>query len=1215
MVEMKKFDLLKTPLEGASLIEASAGTGKTYAITGLFLRLILEKNFAVDRILVVTYTEAATAELKERIRSRLLATRDAFLTGTSNDEFINSLVQKNKDINDALNRINDAIRCFDQASIFTIHGFCMRTLYENAFESGSLFDTDLIENQDELETETADDFWRKRFYKAPGFIINYLIEKKIYPDTLLSSIGNSRSHPDLKIIPDQEITDAGLAENRYRDTFNAVAIEWRSSKKEITNILLNNSSLNRNRYRIKAIEKHIVEMDAIMSSSATGSPLFKGFEKFTTSVIADSIKKDCVAPEHNLFDLCEALKTSSEALESVYDNILVGFKKDLIDFIKGEMTRRKQAENVRSFNDLLTDVHEALLGEKGNLLSEAIRRAYGAALIDEFQDTDPIQYAIFHKVFGKGNSILFLIGDPKQAIYGFRGADIFTYMQAAKMVQKRYTLKENYRSESSFITAVNTVFNNASNPFLFEDIMFEMVSPPTIEINSEELSISGEDKKPFIVWQVNSENNNYGKREVRRQSISRGGDRVIADAVAGEISRLLYLSDKGNVFIGDRSFTSGDAAVLVRTNAEAEIVKESLNQLNIPGVVYGSGNVLESGEAKELERVLAGIIRADKDAVLKAALATEMIGVSDKDLFHDTEKYEAIEEHREIFLDCRDLWQMQGFMKMFRKLLRLEKIMTRLIAFTDGERRITNILHLAEILQKKSVEAKIDAEDLLRWFQRQLDPMQIRLREEQLRLESDENAVKIITIHKSKGLEFPVVFCPFLWGKSSLRKNSPVLFHDMNDQMKLTLDVGSKQLDTSRFLAERELLAENLRLVYVALTRAKNRCYMVWGKLNKAETSAPAYLFHQPKPNEGDMAQRVKDRYLSFDENALSKDLFRLSANSAGSISITELPRENGEPYKPIRHKTEKLLAREFNGRIERSWRISSFSSIAHRRHGDDAADHDGLFSGKDPGVIDDEKWNSQDHKEIDPVFLFPKGAKAGTCLHEILENIEFTEPASMNTVQVVEQKLNEYGFKAEWKDTVCGMIENVLSAPLDKNNRDLKLMCISGKDRLNELGFYYPLNTMAPKKLKKVFLENGSKTVFSNRFFHQVDMLDSSVVSGYMKGFVDLIFHYKGKFYIVDWKSNFLGYSRNDYSVSALSKEMEHRLYILQYHIYAVALHKYLKIRMPEYRYEKNFGGIYYIFLRGISGKGDDDFGIYHDRPDETLINRLCDLFENQKS
>lgn len=1216
---MNTFDLLNTPLEDTNLIEASAGTGKTYAITGLFLRLILEKNLSIDRILVVTYTEAATAELKERIRSRLLTAREAFLAGTSNDEFNEGIIRKYKNITDASDRINDAIRCFDQASIFTIHGFCMRTLHENAFESGSLFDTELIENQMDLEADTACDFWRKRIYNASTFFIHYLIKKNVYPDTLLSSIGNCLSHPGLKIIPDrEEIDDIVTLERGYHDAFREAAAEWPSSQEDIRSILLGSDCLNRNKYRKKTIKTLIVEMDQMMSPPAeiaAGPPFFEGFNKFTASHIADSIKKDCVAPRHHFFNLCETLWILGQDLVSIYEKMLMEMKRDVIAFIKAEMTTRKKRENIRSFNDLLMDVHEALTGEKGKSFTEAIRRSYSAALIDEFQDTDPIQYSIFQKVFGGGKSILFLIGDPKQAIYGFRGADIFTYMQAAKNAENMYTLKENYRSEPAFITAVNTIFTNASIPFLYENIAFETTNSPETVVGQEELSISEEGKKPFVIWRMNTKTNN-GNSETNSPGST---DWRIADAVAGEISRLLQLSDVGKISVGKRTFTSGDAAVLVRTNREAEIVKESLNRLGIPGVVYGSGNLFDSREAKEVEKVLSGIIRLDNDSFLKAALATEMIGTPDSQLLLEKDLNEAIEAHRAIFLECRNIWYDRGFMKMFRVLLRKEKIMTRLIRFFDGERRVTNLLHLSEILQKKSVEARIDAEDLLKWFQRQLDPFTIRQKEEPLRLESDENAVRIITIHKSKGLEFPVVFCPFLLGSSKLRKNSPVLFHDGTEQKMLTLDIGSHRMGASRVDAERELLSENLRLVYVALTRAKNRCYVVWGKLKQAETSAPTYLFHQPDAFESDMAQRVKERYLSLDEDVLSKDLDRLSDASSGSISITGLPQKESRSYSPLHHVSGRLSAKEFTGKVTRNWRVSSFSSIAHRRYAEDVTDHDGSVNILDVKGSDGVEWSSMDHEGIDPVFLFPKGAKAGTCLHEIFENIEFTNPESVHTARVVEQKLIDYGFEDKWNDTICNMVTRVLSTPLDRDDKESALSCINQKDRLHELEFYYPLNNMTPRELGKIFSENNPMSTFPEQFFRQIGMLDTKEVSGYMKGFIDLVFYYRDRFYIVDWKSNFLGYHRDDYGQAALSKEMAHRLYILQYHIYAVALHKYLQSRIPEYNYEKNFGGIYYLFLRGISGNTNegywDDHGIFYDRPDNVLIDKLCFYFENKKN
>lgn len=1202
MTRFENFDLLNSPLEGTNLIEASAGTGKTYAIAGLFLRLILEKNLSVDEILVVTFTVPATEELRDRIRGKLREASEAFSGVQIEDAFLKDLVRRHKDPEAALGSLGEALRAFDQAAIFTIHGFCMRMLHENAFESGSLFDTELVTDQEDLKREIVDDFWRRHFYDASPLFVNYAINNKFSPDSLLALLANRHARPYLKIIPQVEIPDSSLEEKEFREYFNEVRSNWKSAGTEVEKILASDEGLNRSKYKYANIPIWIQGMDDIMASGGNNPLLFNGFKKFTSGELKGAVKKDYTPPAHPFFELCEKLREKQEELERVFDQRLLGLKAELFHYVQDELIRRKAEKNIRFFDDLLLRLHWALEEKGGEALARAIGKKFGAALIDEFQDTDPIQYAIFKKVFGTGRSTLFLIGDPKQAIYSFRGADIFAYMEAAGDVASRYTLGENWRSEPDLIAAINAIFARADRPFVYDEIPFQP-AVPAADKDPESLRMDGQTEPPLHLWFLDA-----GKVGEPGKTITKTQAReLIPRAVAAEVSRVINLGRNNRAIIGKRSLMEGDIAVLVRTHFEARHMQKALSALNIPSVLYTTENLFDSHEALEMERVLAGISEPNNESLLKEALATDMMGVSGEEL-DDLIKDEAEWEKWLIkFKKYHDLWDEHGFIRMFRYLVLEEKVLAHLMSLPDGERRNTNLLHLSEVLHQTSIERRLRMAGLLKWLSEQRDSNAPRLEEHQLRLESDENAVKLVTIHKSKGLEYPVVFCPFVWAGSRIdKKKDSLTFHDELDNRRLTLDLGSEGMDENRVFAEKEQLAENLRLLYVALTRARSRCYLVWGRFNEAETSAPAYLFHQKGSWEGeDVVGATEERFKGLSDEDVLTELKMIVDKVDGTIRLSEMPMETGEKYSPLPSSKVLLTCRKFSGNIDRQWHISSFSSlVSGQPHSAELADRDAISL---PYIYGQKDFEESVIQEEPPsgIFSFPRGAKAGTFLHDIFEHLDFVQKDTALMKELVAHKLSEYGFETTWQETLCHMIQKMLSVPLDPERSDFTLSRIRNKDRLNELEFYFPLKSISPKKLNSIFAKYAGPAFPTDLPAH-IERLDFTPVRGFMKGFIDMVFQFQNRFYLVDWKSNFLGGSVEDYGQGAMAAAMKDEFYIVQYHIYTVALDKYLQLRLPGYNYETHFGGVYYIFLRGVDPDRGADFGIYRERPSGEFINEL---------
>ncbi|MFZ7110375.1 MAG: exodeoxyribonuclease V subunit beta, partial [Desulfatiglandales bacterium] len=1209
MKSFKPFDLLNAPLEGVNLIEASAGTGKTYAMIGLILRLILERGLDIQDILVVTFTEAATAELRDRLRRRLREGLEAFLRGGSEDVFLDELVRRHGCDSRGITRLREAVRGFDRAAVFTIHGFCRRVLQENAFESGILFDTELVTDQEELKRDIVDDFWRRHFYEASPMFVAFALEKGFSPGDLLGLLSNRVSLPYLEVVPQWDrLPDPSNKEGDYLKAFSEVKGMWPSAREEVATILCDHKDLSRVKYGIEKIPVWVNLMDAWLSSGPFPL-LFMGFEKFTKKELEGSLKKGGTPPEHPFFRACEALRSSQEALETDYKERLLALKSHLFSYVRQELGIRKQERNVQSFDDLLTGVKGALAGDGGPRLSRLLGLKFKVALIDEFQDTDPVQYAIFRTAFGRAKNGLFLIGDPKQAIYGFRGADIFTYIQASRDAGSMYTLGENWRSEPALIQAVNTIFKNNENPFVFNEIPFEPATPAE---GGERmvLRVDGREEEALHLWYVDARKHVDPGKPISK---NRARD-LIPEAVAGEISRLVRLGRDHRVLLNERSLQAGDIAVLVRTNAEARLVQSALSALHIPSVLQAGGDLFDSHEAQEMERVLAVVTEPGDEALLRAALATDLLGVSGESLELMAREGTLWERRGIRFRAYHDLWKERGFIQMFRALLSGEGCLERLMGYGDGERRTTNLLHIGEVLHRVSVKNKTSMTGLLKWLAEQRDADNPGRTEHPLRLESDENAVKLVTTHKSKGLEYPVVFCPFHWGGSRVRQSSqPVMFHDDLEDMKLTLDLGSEDMARHRVLAENEILAENLRLLYVGLTRAKCRCYLVWGRFNESETSAPAYLFYPPGPIRGaDIVGATGEHVTKLSDDALFEAVERLAESAGKAVRLVEMPEGEGEKYRSGAQKSVHLSHRAFSGKVDRRWGLSSFSSLTSGPIREEATDWDSR--GAAEAFVPGQGKGEEKGGGLRDIFSFPGGTKAGLFFHDIFEHLDFRSKGAEHKETLVTEKLRAYGFDDAWRETVVAMINRVLALPLDPALKDLRLSNIGHGERLNELEFTFPLRSLSPKDLRSLFSEETGRDLPCS-LPETIGALDFAPTRGFMRGFVDLVFLFRDRYYLVDWKSNILGKGIGEYGPEGLNRAMAEGLYTLQYLIYALALDQYLRLRLPGYDYEKSFGGVFYIFLRGVEPERSAEYGIYRARPSAGLIHLLHDRLIDEEA
>ena len=1188
---MKSFDLLQAPLEGVQLIEAGAGTGKTFNIAGLFLRLILEKGFAVDEILVVTYTKAATEELKRRIRRRLISAKTALNTGES-DQLIDAMVNRGGTPEAALQRILDALTDFDRAAIFTIHGFCQRILNHFAFETGYLFEAQLLQDDQPLIQEMADDFWRRHIATAPEELAGAALVDLNGPEALAALFGRCRT-PGMRVIP--EAAEPPLdAIDAWREAALHVCRAWPAARGEALKLLAS-EGLNARWYGKCAPDKAdselsprktmLTALSAQMDQWEGRYPVFKLFDRFTVSLLEKATKKKHTTPRHPFFELCEHAQKTLEEMEIQISDYLRYLKVRLIKEARQSLDKKKRDQSLLFYDDLLLQVHGALESRSAPGLVRALRESYRAALVDEFQDTDALQYDIFTLLFGDPSALLFMIGDPKQAIYSFRGADLFSYLEAKRETSHQFTLTRNWRATQPLIQAINTLFGSHPLPFGDDQIAY-------LPAEAADIGEGPVDEAPFELWYLGS-----GEEEGPIRPISQeDATRQIVAAVAEQIVTLLNGTEERC------PFEPQDIAVLTRTHRQAQSVKTALDQRGVTAVLHSAGSVFDTWEAASLALVLEAVAMPTDPSRVRTALATDLICTSAAELCASVEAPGAAWEARLSRFDAyHRIWQREGFYPMFSRLMDDEKIKSRLLAQGEGERRLTNILHLAELLHMASLERSSGPEGLLTWFHNQRSDGGGGEDAQKLRLESDARAVQIITIHKSKGLQFDVVFCPFVWSGARVDKKS-ITFHDPDAGGLLTMAIGPEIEPAHSDMALREALAENIRLLYVAVTRARQRCYLAWGRIKGTDVSATAYLFHGPPESDltGEGLRELKRKMAGMDDARLIEELTHIEARSEGTIRLKPLPVPTKVDHRAIETGKAALAERGFNKAFDTQWRIASFSSLTAgaAAHEIDPADRDAQY-------IESVSGDLQESKALD-LFAFPKGARAGLFFHDLIEHVDFANSDGALRSALVAEKLKAHGYGDEWKGAVEGMLARLGSVSLTAGHME-KSFCLSDvpwRKRINEMEFHYPIKPITPETIVRLFQEHGRPFVKQMPSQHW-RRLNFSPVHGFMKGFIDMIFEYNGRYYLVDWKSNHLGNAYEDYQSTVIEAAMGDSFYYLQYHLYTVALDRWLQSRVEGYRYDRHFGGVFYLFIRGIDQPGRD-CGIFYDLPEPEMVTSL---------
>jgi exodeoxyribonuclease V beta subunit len=1177
------FDAASAPLTGINLVEANAGTGKTWAITALYVRLLVESGCTVDSVLVVTFTEAAAGELRERIRARLVRVRRGFSSGQAEDEdtLTRELLCRTPDRAEAFLKLTAALRDFDQAPVYTIHAFCQRVLGDGAFDAGMPFRTEILPDQSALLTEVAEDFWRKEVHEASPLFTRFLVKRCANPARLLNEeIERTLGKPYVEIRAPAKPKDLPALEREFEQAYAEARGIWLAEREAVGHALLGAIGLNAQKYRKAVLPGWLEEMHACLSPESPQLDLCNQFQKFTPDALRDGTNQNGRTPSHRFFDACGRLHAAHTALLNAFEAHLVLTRVRLIDYCNTELAARKERRHLQSYDDLLLNLSDALAGERGTALAEKLRERYRAALIDEFQDTDPLQYGIFRRIYAGSDCPLFLVGDPKQAIYSFRGADVFAYIKARSDARTAYALDTNWRSTEPLLTAVNRVFDNAARPFVLDEIDFTPSRPAPGDRGR--LVIEGDSGAPFTIWNIEA---------TGTKAVTKGEAGIAATgATAWEIARLVELGRKGQARIVDRGgehpLRGGDIAVLVRSHRQGAAMRDALAEVGVASVQRGSSSVFASHEAEELQRILAAIAEPGREALVGAALATEMMGYSGEEVYAlcgDERRWDALIES---FRTAHREWHDFGFIRMLRAFIETHDVLVKVLNHRDGERRATNLLHLAELLHCNA--ERLGIAGLLAWLgSKRAHPAQGN-EAELLRLESDENLVKILTVHVAKGLEFPVVFYPFAWDGNLRAGGSHVIrFHDRAAGYQPVVDFGSPALDASRGQAVLEERAENLRLLYVALTRARYRMWMTWGNVNDASLAAPAWLLHRPPVNDA-LQALVGDHPPELSHQRVAADLARLAGRAEAEISVMPLPEVEADTLRPVRDEAPALVPRRFERILRDADRVTSFTALAHGRT-IEAPDYDASDQQPEPAT-------AAGHD----IFAFPRGARAGKCLHAVFEQIDFARLSAADLERVVTKELTAHGFDRQWSRPVSDMVEAVIDTPLDSGG--MRLKSVTRDRRLDELEFYYPIAALSDHGLRRILMAGG----FPDVIRATIGNLTFLPVQGYMRGFIDLVYEHDGRYYLADYKSNWLGANIGAYDQAALSAAMSREAYYLQYLVYCVALHRYLRSRLRDYTYDTHFGGIRYLFVRGMTPRGGPQFGVFADRPSVELINAL---------
>lgn len=1255
---MQKLDLLQLPLVGNALIEASAGTGKTYTIAALYLRAVLghggrqgdgnggQAPLLPPQILVVTFTEAATGELTERIRQRLNGAARYFRGELPEaDPVLQQLAASYPPAQwpHCAMQLELAAQWMDEAAISTIHGWCNRMLSEHAFDSGSRFEEELSTDQSELMTLVVEDYWRCFVYPLSTEALlrwQRSFQNPVALQKALYAVWREQPLP----VSNEPTALISTEQQQRQEQLIALKKPWPAWVPELAILIEQARSekrLNGTKMRADYVQKWLDGILKFASDPAADSlDIGTGSFRLTPEGIADACKGEPL--HHPAFAAMAALVKALEQLPDCTEDL----RQHALNWCQQRFENTQRQLGCFGFDDMLDRLHQALQSERGSVLAERIRSQFPLALIDEFQDTDPTQYGIFQQIYPlatpRPDCGLLLIGDPKQAIYAFRGADIYTYLQAKQATAPRhYSLDTNFRSTSAMVETVNLLFLKAEQrdsgcgAFLFRQqqnlVQFEAVKAKG---RDEQFTRNGELLPALDLVYLDSSEKVLSKAAYFD---------AMAKHCAAQISQLLQeglLQQTGfskTAADGSCSFSSlqpADIAVLVNNQQEASAIRSALARVGVRSVYLSDrGSVFTTAIAHDLLLWLEACADPLHEQKVRSALASQSLGWSYAELARLQQDEWFFEHWLARFSHFSQLWQQQGVLPLVRQLLLEFQLIQTFAAQADGERQLTDLLHLAELLQQvsRTLEGELA---LLRYFkehlagEQQLDAEQLKLR-----LESDEALVRVVTIHKSKGLEYPLVFLPFIAAARSLDPAQlPYRYHDEQQQLQLCY-----QQDEQIFAkAEFEQLGEDLRKLYVALTRSRHYCYL--GVAPLKERSAIGYLLS----DSGLLAPtELAARLALLQHPQPHPALFIRPWQPLVSPDSSDTPDLPADPQVPSRSDATMPLRSyaQMPQRPRYQWWAASYSALAEGAGESKAAATQQLASASEWSGVDLVK-NTELYQELkaekvlqlepggqdlsavaaltttnsnivhvaiavsqDFSQLYLRGAKAGTFLHDTLE---WAAEQGFAAVLADPLLLQNYLLKQcqqqhwLWLEPLSNRWQRrlLVTDASDLTSFDTAeqaieplyqwlLVLLQSRWLCNDKSMSLSSLALCKAELEFWFAANEVPTRAIDALLQQWlwpaeprPALQPRTVNGMLKGFIDLTFEQDGRYHVLDYKSNFI--ESGQYSADNMRLIMLEKRYDLQAALYALALHRLLRSRLPDYDINQQLGSAWYWFVRG---------------------------------
>lgn len=1210
-------DPLGFPLAGSHLIEASAGTGKTFTIAMLYVRLILghgtasftERALIPPDILVVTFTDAATKELRDRIRARLTEAAACFREEVAaqpsllHDNLLHALRAQYPASSwpACARKLELAAEWMDEAAVSTIHGWCQRMLREHAFDSQSLFTQHLETDQSELRADVVRDYWRKFYYPLSAQDIAAIHQCWSQPQALEKAVRNLLDHVDLLPATDEPDVILQTCSAERERILAELKAPWPAWADELQT-LFDDARDNKHIHGTKLNQKNYTNWLTLLREWATSDEATlhltdAAFRRLTPEGIAEAWKTGTPPTDHpailEMAQLPKALRALPEPGVALLTHAARWIAREFDDVQK----RRAQM----GFDDLLTGLEAALQGPHGEQLANNIRKQFPVALIDEFQDTDPVQYQIFERIYqiaaNRQDCAIILIGDPKQAIYAFRGADIHTYLRAREAVGNRlYTLDRNFRSTAAMVQAANHCFAHVENnpasegAFLFRKGQDNPVPFLPVRANGRDdvFTVEGRAIAAMTLAVYDEHEEKYPKGAYIERMSAACASQVVAWLNLGEQGQAGFMGTSGL-----RAVSPADMAILVNNGMEAASIRAALARRRVRSVYLSDkDSVYASPQAMEIYRWLSACAAPDNDRLLRAALATPSLGLTLASLDTLNTDEEAWEERVVQFKGYRDTWQRQGVLPMLRRILLDFGCQDRLLHMAgvthQGERILTDILHLAELLQQASFTLEGE-HALVRFLSDKIAEPGGDVDNQKLRLESDANLVKVITIHKSKGLEYPLVFLPFI-SATRLTKpdDTPLKWHD--DQGNLHIDLVPS--NTIVYRADRDRLGEDVRKLYVALTRARYHTWLGLSPIDNNEPSAIGHLFG--------LASGIKGAHYLTAVRDFTQGLpcFDITADlNSQETSYTGRQQEeaSGQARRPVRK------ARE-------DWYISSYSALriegtlpASTGIAEDTPQTDNLTE----ALREVTPPLPYTQRAVDPMHRFPKGAEPGTFLHTVMEfvvengfNKTLKEPHTLH--EKLARLCEARGWQV-WESALADWVRKMITTDLPMGHTSLQLQALTTVRP--EMEFWFAAHHVDLAALDQAIITHTLGQRPRPALTH--DMLN-----GMLRGFMDLVFEHEGQYFVADYKSNWLGPTDAHYTAEAMEEAIRAHRYDLQYAIYLFALHRLLRARLPDYDYDKHMGGAVYLFVRGI---GAATAGVHFERPPRILIELMDKMFSGE--